>query len=37
MYVGGSKEFKRHGGESFPDSAGVLDVERGQLASVKRR
>ena len=37
MYISGSKEFKHHGGASFPDSAGVLDVERGQLAPVKRR
>jgi alpha-L-fucosidase len=29
--------YKKHGGASFPDSAGVLDVERGQLAAVKRR
>jgi alpha-L-fucosidase len=27
--------YKTHGGESFPDTAGVLDIERGQLA-VKR-
>jgi alpha-L-fucosidase len=24
--------YKKHGGESFPDTAGVLDIERGQLA-----
>jgi len=27
--------YKKHGGESFPDSAGVLDVERGQLAAIR--
>jgi alpha-L-fucosidase len=27
--------YKKHGGESFPDTAGVLDVERGQLASIR--
>jgi alpha-L-fucosidase len=25
--------YKKHGGESFPDTAGVLDIERGQLAN----
>ncbi|HEY6548667.1 MAG TPA: alpha-L-fucosidase [Vicinamibacteria bacterium] len=25
--------YKKHGGESFPDTAGVLDIERGQLAT----
>jgi len=25
--------YKKHGGESFPDTAGVLDIERGQLAA----
>jgi alpha-L-fucosidase len=24
--------YKKHGGESYPDTAGVLDIERGQLA-----
>jgi alpha-L-fucosidase len=27
--------YKKHGGESFPDSAGVLDIERGQLAVIR--
>ena len=27
--------YKKHGGESFPDRAGVLDVERGQLAEIR--
>jgi alpha-L-fucosidase len=27
--------YKKHGGESFPDTAGVLDVERGQLAGIR--
>jgi alpha-L-fucosidase len=27
--------YKKHGGESFPDPAGVLDIERGQLASIR--
>ena len=27
--------YKKHGGESFPDTAGVLDVERGQLAAIR--
>jgi alpha-L-fucosidase len=27
--------YKKHGGESFPDAAGVLDVERGQLAAIR--
>ena len=27
--------YKKHGGESFPDGAGVLDVERGQLAAIR--
>jgi alpha-L-fucosidase len=27
--------YKKHGGESFPDTAGVLDIERGQLAAVR--
>jgi len=27
--------YKKHGGESFPDSAGVLDIERGQLAQIR--
>jgi alpha-L-fucosidase len=27
--------YKKHGGESFPDSAGVLDIERGQLAAIR--
>ena len=27
--------YKKHGGESFPDTAGVLDIERGQLASLR--
>ena len=27
--------YKKHGGESFPDSAGILDIERGQLAAVR--
>ena len=27
--------YKKHGGESFPDTAGVLDVERGQLAGMR--
>ena len=25
--------YKKHGGESYPDTAGVLDIERGQLAA----
>jgi alpha-L-fucosidase len=27
--------YKKHGGESFPDTAGVLDIERGQLATIR--
>ena len=27
--------YKKHGGESFPDTAGVLDIERGQLAGIR--
>ena len=27
--------YKKHGGESFPDTAGVLDIERGQLADMR--
>jgi len=27
--------YKKHGGESFPDTAGVLDIERGQLAGLR--
>src|SRR4029453_9288344 len=27
--------YKKHGGDSFPDTAGVLDVERGQLATLR--
>jgi alpha-L-fucosidase len=27
--------YKKHGGESFPDTAGVLDIERGQLAATR--
>jgi alpha-L-fucosidase len=27
--------YKKHGGESFPDTAGVLDIERGQLAQIR--
>ncbi len=27
--------YKKHGGESFPDTAGVLDIERGQLAAMR--
>jgi alpha-L-fucosidase len=27
--------YKKHGGESFPDTAGVLDIERGQLANLR--
>jgi alpha-L-fucosidase len=27
--------YKKHGGESFPDAAGVLDVERGGLAAIR--
>ncbi len=27
--------YKKHGGESFPDTAGVLDVERGQLGEIR--
>ena len=27
--------YKKHGGESFPDTAGVLDIERGQLATLR--
>jgi alpha-L-fucosidase len=27
--------YKKHGGESFPDTAGVLDIERGQLAEIR--
>jgi len=27
--------YKKHGGESFPDEAGVLDIERGQLAEIR--
>jgi alpha-L-fucosidase len=28
--------YKKHGGESFPDTAGVLDIERGQLAGIRQ-
>jgi alpha-L-fucosidase len=28
--------YKKHGGESFPDTAGVLDIERGQLSDVRK-
>jgi alpha-L-fucosidase len=28
--------YKKHGGESFPDTAGVLDIERGQLAGMRQ-
>ena|SRR5438093_8929055 len=27
--------YKKHGGVSFPDTAGVLDIERGQLAAIR--
>lgn len=27
--------YKKFGGESFPDTAGVLDIERGQLAEIR--
>ena len=27
--------YKKHGGESFPDTAGVLDIERGQLSGIR--
>jgi alpha-L-fucosidase len=27
--------YKKHGGDSFPDTAGVLDIERGQLAALR--
>jgi alpha-L-fucosidase len=27
--------YKKHGGESFPDTAGVLDIERGQLGETR--
>lgn len=27
--------YKKHGGESFPDTAGVLDIERGQLSNMR--
>ncbi len=27
--------YKKHGGDSFPDTAGVLDVERGQLSKLR--
>ena len=27
--------YKKHGGESFPDKAGVLDIERGQLGAIR--
>jgi alpha-L-fucosidase len=27
--------YKKHGGSSFPDTAGVLDIERGQLAAIR--
>lgn len=27
--------YKKPGGESFPDTAGVLDIERGQLAAIR--
>ena len=27
--------YKKHGGESFPDTAGVLDIERGQLTAIR--
>jgi alpha-L-fucosidase len=28
--------YKKHGGESFPDTSAVLDIERGQLAAVRQ-
>jgi alpha-L-fucosidase len=28
--------YKKIGGESFPDTAGVLDIERGQLAEIRK-
>jgi len=33
--LGVAINYKKHGGESFPDTAGVLDIERGQLASMR--
>jgi alpha-L-fucosidase len=27
--------YKKHGGDSFPDTAGVLDIERGQLKALR--
>src|SRR5262245_33282117 len=27
--------YKKHGGDSFPDTAGVLDIERGQLKELR--
>jgi alpha-L-fucosidase len=33
--VGVAINYKKHGGESFPDRAGVLDIERGQLAAIR--
>src|SRR4029453_9179596 len=35
-HQGGAINYKKHGGESFPDTAGVLDIERGQLAGVRQ-
>ncbi len=32
---GASINYKKHGGESFPDTAGVLDIERGQLSNMR--
>ena len=28
--------YKKFGGESYPDTAGVLDIERGQLAEIRK-
>jgi len=33
--TGVAVNYNKHGGESFPDTAGVLDIERGQLAAIR--
>jgi len=34
--VGVAINYKKIGGESFPDTAGVLDIERGKLAEIRK-
>ena len=35
--VGVAINYKKLGGESFPDTAGVLDIERGKLAEIRKQ